>query len=65
MSEEDIPEAVPDFLMLTLRAFAGTGVDVQGDNVVMAFTTNGPSIDVTMTKDQARELAAKLENAAK
>jgi hypothetical protein len=66
MSNDDTQGAEPEFLMLTLEAFAGTGVDVaEGDKVAIAFTTvGGPSFDITMTKEQARESAANLMKVA-
>jgi hypothetical protein len=58
-------QATPQFQMLTLTSFAGDGVMAEGEKVMMAFFTDGPSIDVTMTKEQARLLATRLANAAK
>ena len=66
MTDKDNPGVEPEFLMLTLEDFAGTGVAAaEGDKVAMAFTTvGGPSFDITMTKEQARELAANLMKVA-
>jgi hypothetical protein len=66
MAGKDDPGAEPEFLMLTLEDFAGTGVAAaEGDKIAVAFTTvGGPSFDITMTKEQARELAANLMKAA-
>lgn len=64
MSDET-PTRSTNFLMLTLRSFAGDGVIGKDGNVVMAFTTDGPSIDVTMTRQEAKALSARLAAAAK
>ncbi len=65
MSDEQTPKATPDFAMLELEQFAGSGVQSNGDTVSVAFTTKqGRSIDVTMTKEQAQHLSARLAEAA-
>lgn len=54
------------YMMLTMAEFAGFGVTTTEDgSISMAFTTDGPPIDVTMTKEQAMILADRLKAAAK
>ena len=60
----DIPDS--GFLKVKIADFAGSGVQSVDDGVAMAFRTEGgPSIDVTMTKEQAKYLASELTKAAK
>lgn len=52
---------IPDFQMLTHESSAGWGVQFKDGCVSISFTSGyGPSIDTTMTVEQADELATKL-----
>lgn len=53
------------FLKIDFHGFMGNGVITDGDDVVMAFATQSYSIDLTMSKSQAKAMAEKLAKAAK
>ena len=52
----------PDFEAFVFRAFAG--VSSTDGEVTMAFKTYGPSLEITMTRSQARLFAIQLIVAA-
>ena len=54
-----------DFQMLKFKEWAGTGIQNEGGKVSIAFETDGPSIDVTMTEGEARQLLGKLKSVLK
>lgn len=52
-------------LPLKFFDFLGRGVMSKDDNVILAFGTETYSIDLTMTKQQAREMAKRLLEVSK
>lgn len=66
MSDVSKPTATGGFSMITLGEFAGTGVQATDQGVAVAFTTKeGGSIDVTMSREQAKYLASELAKVTK
>jgi hypothetical protein len=55
----------PQVLMVDFKGYLGGGIGVNGDAVVLGIKTQGDSIDITMTKAEAKIMAAKLASAAK
>ena len=52
-------------LMAVFRGYLGSGIMVEDDKVILGIQTDSHAIDLTMTKDEAKTLAAKLASAAK
>ena len=52
------------FIQAVFEDFSGRGVLADGDNVVFAATTDKVGIDLTMTREQAKELSRRLAEAA-
>ena len=52
-------------MVLVFEGFSGGGVMAVGDKVTLGLRTDKTGLDLTMTKDQARELGAKLATVAK
>ena len=62
MKHETIVYGEPDFQSFVLREFAGASFS--DGEVTMALKTAGPSIEITMSRLQARQLALELMDIA-